>query len=422
MTTALLLSSAKTDTNPVNPFGAAEENVKIGKRTGGGQFDLAGHPTVDGNPSAAVCHPQSAVYFAAFTLVELLVVIAIIGMLIALLLPAIQVAREAARRMQCQNNLKQLGLGVHNFESAKNTLPPVVIFSSRGCVFNLLYPYIEQPALWNIVTDPAKGFMTFPIPAGLNTGIVQADNWWLEAITDADRAALATVPVYFCPTRGARAPAKMAGLFDGLKGKGVNVDPNWDSASGPRCDYAAVITQLEDFYPSDYMFISKRANSGSVIGGMASFRSPLRVAECTCSDNNTASVGGRNTVTSWAPRDPISWWSDGASNQIVFGEKTIPDWALGKDNNSAKTWDGNYALAYNEPWDCGPIRYLTGGKVNGQDTAYPCFSKNPNDPRIPKKMPISNTATDPETKQQVKNSEGLAYVTTRYGFGSHHSG
>jgi prepilin-type N-terminal cleavage/methylation domain-containing protein/prepilin-type processing-associated H-X9-DG protein len=68
----------------------------------------------------------------AFTLVELLVVIAIIGVLIALLLPAVQAAREAARRASCKNNLRQMGLGLQNYESALGVLPPGVLGSSGG--------------------------------------------------------------------------------------------------------------------------------------------------------------------------------------------------------------------------------------------------------------------------------------------------
>jgi prepilin-type N-terminal cleavage/methylation domain-containing protein/prepilin-type processing-associated H-X9-DG protein len=88
---------------------------------------------------------------AGFTLIELLVVIALIAVLIALLLPAVQAAREAARRAQCVNNMKQLGIGYHNYHSVNDTLP----WGSGPWGWNdlssypLLLPYIEQQALWN---------------------------------------------------------------------------------------------------------------------------------------------------------------------------------------------------------------------------------------------------------------------------------
>jgi prepilin-type N-terminal cleavage/methylation domain-containing protein len=88
----------------------------------------------------------------AFTLVELLVVIAIIGILVALLLPAIQAAREAARRTQCTNNLKQLGIAFHNYHDSQRNLPPNLICNPNNTDATIwsgfLLPYIEQQALW----------------------------------------------------------------------------------------------------------------------------------------------------------------------------------------------------------------------------------------------------------------------------------
>lgn len=106
---------------------------------------------------------------AAFTLVELLVVIAIIGILVGLLLPAVQAAREAARRMQCQNNVKQIALALHNYESAQKSFPARAVWGMdvgqppyvpyHHTWMTAILPYIEQGNLYNQVdfTLPAWG-------------------------------------------------------------------------------------------------------------------------------------------------------------------------------------------------------------------------------------------------------------------------
>ena len=87
----------------------------------------------------------------AFTLVELLVVIAIIGVLVALLLPAVQAAREAARRMSCTNNIRQLALAMHNYESANKKFPPQIMLGKNQAIWSpqaRILPYIEQGNLF----------------------------------------------------------------------------------------------------------------------------------------------------------------------------------------------------------------------------------------------------------------------------------
>ena len=121
-----------------------------------------------------------------FTLVELLVVIAIIGVLVALLLPAIQAAREAARRMSCSNNLKQLGLALHNYHDIYKTFPPDAIRNGnlRGTTaqagdqrcftwISMLLPFVEQQPLFDQIDFRLPGYNQMiplgPVPTPLQS-------------------------------------------------------------------------------------------------------------------------------------------------------------------------------------------------------------------------------------------------------------
>ncbi len=113
---------------------------------------------------------------SAFTLVELLVVIAIIGVLVSLLLPAVNSAREAARRTQCTNNIRQMGLAVTNYESANRRLPPGDVrdyfldgngicctgIDSQGTWVTLIFPYMEESAAYEQIKPGQGTFFDLP--------------------------------------------------------------------------------------------------------------------------------------------------------------------------------------------------------------------------------------------------------------------
>lgn len=111
---------------------------------------------------------------SGFTLVELLVVIAVIGVLVALLLPAVQAAREAARRSQCQNNLKQIGLAVQNYAEANRALPPTLCTSAgdfgQWSAQARILPFLEQANLQNLI-DFTRPYQLQPAVPKTRVGI-----------------------------------------------------------------------------------------------------------------------------------------------------------------------------------------------------------------------------------------------------------
>lgn len=265
----------------------------------------------------------------AFTLVELLVVIAIIGILVALLLPAIQAAREAARRAQCVNNLKQVGIACLNYEGSHKTLPPGSGYMHKEAIGTWvvkIFPFMEEQSLsdqWDY------------------DEVADVDDADGDGKSNVDLAAVTIINALICPTDEIATQPILTGRRAGTPGvvtKDGNNPPTaqglWYTGSmGPT-----IPTRCQDYGPPNTLPTPERKEKTAIVCGGTDFGSltPLTDSKPNCPKEDNISplwVAGqcntKNCMGLICRRHigiPLKSVTDGVSNTFLAGETLPAHW------------------------------------------------------------------------------------------------
>lgn len=267
-----------------------------------------------------------------FTLIELLVVIAIIGVLIALLLPAVQAAREAARRMQCTNNLKQLALAASNYHDVNGSFPggsysplskpPTWHFAQNFSCFVRMMPFLEQAPLYNAVNfNNNYGSYTNVTIAGVR----------LQALT--------------CPSDTANEPTLLrsanspSGTVPGWN-FGVNNNPDKPPDSTYLQAYSSYAANIGTF-PVTYQLSFNNPAELNQINGVIYNESSTRISTITDGTSNTMLFAehARSNLMRYDPGFALSdgQWNSGRIYDTMFAAWYSPNVGIGGSNDGSVT-------------------------------------------------------------------------------------